>query len=495
MGQVLVTRRRSGRVAAVVALCGLALSGIAAASATGSAWTARQMPGSAGESMLFGISCPSASLCVAVGGNNSVASSTNPAGGAGNWSVAYAGEGSAGPNTNYRQIRGVSCPSPQLCVAVSFEGRIFTSTDPTGPGSSWTVADLTPTGPKIHFYGVSCPSPTFCAAVAGKGVVVTSTNPTGGAGAWAKTQLEGPLELRGVSCYSAVLCVAVGDDGDNIRPEPGDEGELVSSTNPLGGVWQRGQAPPGRGSLYGVSCPSPTFCVSGNALGDLVHSTSPALPGPWRATDAQATVQITDTDCFSPSRCVAVDNNSDVLTSTNPGGGPGDWTFTNILPYPGIEETQLNGTFGVSCPSINFCAIAGADGQIFTSTDPFVETQPTRKTTGKKQKKRHRKRPKRPRTTIARAPTNGLEIESKRVRVQTYFFARHRVQVRGFACGLDGRPLKRCRSPKSYRVGVGKHVIRVRAIGWTGLRGPAEVAQFEVCHPTFPPNCQGRPIR
>jgi hypothetical protein len=58
---------------------------------------------------------------------------------------------------------------------------------------------------------------------------------------------------------------------------------------------------------------------------------------------------------------------------------------------------------------------------------------------------------------------------------------------------LDGGPFKRCRSPKVYTLGVGKHVFRVRAIGWTGLRGPQEVARFEVCHPTYPPQCQGKP--
>jgi hypothetical protein len=99
-------------------------------------------------------------------------------------------------------------------------------------------------------------------------------------------------------------------------------------------------------------------------------------------------------------------------------------------------------------------------------------------------------RPKRPRVTIARYPTNGIEIEpGSRVPVRIFFFVRKHVQVRGFSCKLDGHPVKRCRSPKSYRVGVGHHVFRVRAIGWTGLEGPSEVARFRVCHPTPYPNC------
>jgi hypothetical protein len=67
------------------------------------------------------------------------------------------------------------------------------------------------------------------------------------------------------------------------------------------------------------------------------------------------------------------------------------------------------------------------------------------------------------------------------------FFARHRVKVDGFVCKLDRRPLKRCRSPKRYRhIGLGRHVFRVRAIGWTGLKGPAATSRF-VVHRIWPP--------
>jgi hypothetical protein len=78
--------------------------------------------------------------------------------------------------------------------------------------------------------------------------------------------------------------------------------------------------------------------------------------------------------------------------------------------------------------------------------------------------------------------------------VRTFFFARKHVQVRGFVCALDGRPAKRCRSPKAYVAGIGKHVFRVRAIGWSGLKGPPAVARFEVCHPTDRSLCDGRPL-
>jgi hypothetical protein len=234
------------------------------------------------------------------------------------------------------------------------------------------VTDIDGGGPNTHFYGISCPSPNFCAAAAGEAKILTSTNPAGGPGAWTTTQLQGPAELRGISCASASLCVAVGDNGDNIRPELGDQAVIASSGNPTGGAGAWGTfTMPGRQSLYGVSCPSADLCVSGDTLGNLLVATNPGGgSGAWRAIDGGGSVQITDVDCASPSLCLAVDNNGDVLTSTNPDGGAGDWTFENIVPFPFVEETQLNAFFGADCVSRGFCAISANAAHIFTSTNP-----------------------------------------------------------------------------------------------------------------------------
>jgi hypothetical protein len=469
----------------LVAAC-LWVAAVGVAPAAGATWTGRYIPGETERLPLFGISCPTSSLCVAVGGNNTVASSTQPTGPTTAWKVVHPGAGPTPFGPNQRQIRGVACPSPQLCVAVSFEGLIYTTTNPTGDAAAWTVTDLDGPGPNTHLYGVSCPSPSFCAASAGGAKVVTTTNPTGGPAAWTKTQLEAPMELRGISCASAALCVAVGDNGEGITPEITDQAVLLGSTNPLGGAWRKDPLP-GRQSLFGISCPSPTFCVSGDTLGNLLVSTDPiAGSGAWRQIDGGGTVQITDADCVTPSLCLAIDNNGDVLTSTNPDGGPGDWTFTNILSYPGVEGGDANHFFGASCPSPDFCAISVNGGQVFTSTDPFVVTKPSGKAGGD-QKRKGKKRPKRPRTTIALGPPPALELAGRQLPVRFRFYARKRVQVRGFLCKLDGRPLKRCRSPKTYRVGRGRHVFRVRAIGWTGLRGPVETYRFRVCRPMGTP--------
>jgi hypothetical protein len=152
-----------------------------------------------------GVDCESASLCVALDDGGRVLSTTNPAGGAGEWHVAGVDE----PNALY----AVSCPSALLCVAGDAAGDLVTSSNPTGIGT-WNVAHVDGAN---ALYGVSCPSVALCVAVDDAGNVLESVEPLGGAGAWSKTKLEGGGGfLDAVSCPSETLCVAT-DATDNVR--------------------------------------------------------------------------------------------------------------------------------------------------------------------------------------------------------------------------------------------------------------------------------------
>jgi hypothetical protein len=91
---------------------------------------------------------------------------------------------------------------------------------------------------------------------------------------------------------------------------------------------------------------------------------------------------------------------------------------------------------------------------------------------------------------IVKGPPPGVELrKGRKVTALFRFFALKRAQVRGFLCKMDGRAMRPCRSPRSYRVGLGRHVFRVRAIGWTGLRAPVAELPFEVCRPTKYGSC------
>ncbi len=457
----------------MVAFLTLAFAALGAGTASAATWEEIHV---GGEETLFGISCPTTSLCVTGGFGNVIVSSANPTGGEKSWRAERLGSDVSGFFSPGQQIRDVDCPSAGFCVAVSFEGLIYTSSDPAGGAATWTVADLDPVGPNTHLYGISCPTADFCVGVASKGKIVTSTDPSGGAGAWARTQLPETLELRGVSCPSTGLCVAVGN-----------EGQIVSSTQPLAGAgaWSLAQLPGAAIDryLFAAECKG-GLCITGNTIGTLFTTASPTgTAAAWTATQSKGTVQITGIDCPTASACAAIDNNGDVLTSTDPTGGLSAWTFANIVPYPQSDENDLveaNGIFGVSCPTTSFCVISGSRGRLFTSADPFVPP-PVEPTKGKKRKKG--KGPKRPRALIGLSPM-PTEIRGRTTKVRFRFFAANHASVRGFSCQLDGGKFQRCPSPKTYRVGIGVHHFRVRALSWQGGHGPPAKTQFRVCHPT-----------
>lgn len=471
--------------ALVIALSAMALS---SGSAVAAGWATTQLPGPAGELFLLNVSCPTADFCAASGTQNLIATSTDPTGGAGAWHTVYAGEGrfespSGVPAISSRQVQGISCPSAQLCVAVTTLGQIYTSINPTGGASAWNVAELKPTGENIHLYGVSCPTESFCVAVSGRrvntGKVFTSTDPTAGAAAWAETDLGEGFDFRAVSCSSTTLCVAAGA-----------QGELVASRNPTGGTgaWSSIGAPGGAGILQSIACIA-GLCLTGNTGGNLLTATEPATLSSWHAANGGTSVQITGSACASISACLAVDNNGDVMVSTEPAGPHPGWVSTNVRPYSDGAETPgseaANGLFGASCPTTKFCALVGSRGAILTSTEPFSAppvTSPARKG---KRKHRRRRGPERPRVKIARldfrvARHDRLDPDPRRASLRMRFYA-VKGPVRRFQCSLDRRHFRSCRSPKHYaRIGHGMHRIAVRAVGSSGLHGRATARRFYV---------------
>jgi hypothetical protein len=175
---------------------------------------------------------------------------------------------------------------------------------------------------------------------------------------------------------------------------------------------------------------------------------------------------------------VAVDNNGDVLTSADPTGGPGSWYFTNLVPFrpSAVEGGQppRNALFAASCASTSLCALVGSDSRIFTATDPFsVPADPP----GRKARLR-------PRTILVFAE-NFWELTRTRhrhIRARFHFYSPTRTS--GFVCKRDRGPYRPCHSPLRYWVKHGRHALRVRAIGPTGLRGPAAIERFRVIHPS-----------
>jgi hypothetical protein len=218
--------------------------------------------------------------------------------------------------------------------------------------------------------------------------------------------------------------------------------------------------------------------VAGNAGGNLLTSTNPGAASSWQEADSGVSVQVTSVTCVPSRQCIAVDNNGDVITSTDPTAG-GPWSLTKLIPFVQTAnelDGPLNALFGTSCASGSFCALVGADGQIFTSTNPFAAPSAPAKNSGKG-KRRHG--PKRPKITIAKLilPAARELLDHGRGRVTVRFYANG--PVRRVECEVNHRRLHPCRSPERFQVGKkGTYSIRIRAVGITGLRGPVAVKRF-----------------
>jgi hypothetical protein len=269
------------------------------------------------NSILYGVSCPSSSLCVAVDSHGHAVISTNPTTATPTWNTTTI-EGVA-------DLTAVSCASTALCLAVDANGRAAISTDPTAAKPSWS------SGTKIDeglIHSISCPSTSLCVAVDTEGRAVISTDPTAAVPTWTATII------------------------DTTSPP------LVYPANP---------------KLYGVSCPSTSLCVAVDSRGDVVISTNPTTATPtWSAPEAIDSTSLSGISCPSTSLCVAVGRRAGLegpgdgiaLISTDPAAATPTWSLSTSFEAEGIPELPL-----VSCASTSLCAIInGFDALI--STDP-----------------------------------------------------------------------------------------------------------------------------
>jgi hypothetical protein len=323
-----------------------------------SEWTVGNVDGS---TWLLGVSCAAESLCVAIGNNGDVVTSTKPSSGASSWSTSPVDSGTA--------LNGVSCPSTSLCVAVDEAGNVLSATNPIGGAGAWNSSQADSENP---LHGVSCSSASLCVAVNGHGDTLSTTDPTGEAWTTAHVDSNNAALLEDVSCPTGLFCVAA----DSAR-------NIISSTNSTGGndTWSASQL---FAAVWGVSCGSPSLCVTGSG-NDLLSSIEPTgSASAWKLNGqyAQPVWPLPPhfaphfrASCPSSSLCVAVDAFGDVLISTAPtiqGSWQGVISNPAFPPYEGVNEAEneIDPIFGVSCPSTSLCVAVDSHGYVSSTTDP-----------------------------------------------------------------------------------------------------------------------------
>ncbi len=343
-------------------------------------------PATCVQNVLSGVSCATATFCVAVGGHYFA----NSAGFADeqtlvemwngtSWTIAKA----PNPVVGERSLLGVSCPTTTFCVAVGQtvvspdSGELYDQIIETWNGQRWTLLHGDETG-FTDLNAVTCVNTSRCVAVgklvpkdAGLRPLIETWNGT----TWttSASPSENPDDLlNAVSCRDRALCFAV---GKNFSIGTSHYGEATSIERLIGSSWSVASSlspsAPGNDILNGVSCQFASSCFAVGDFNTNAFSGSGyrTLIEKWNATSwlrsitpsiHEPDVQLNGVDCASARLCFAVGFQT---TTTNGYSLIEKWNGSDwaAIKSPradalGTGTVQLN---GVSCVSASQCIAVG----------------------------------------------------------------------------------------------------------------------------------------
>ncbi len=278
----------------------------------GTAWTLQSIPNPPSTkkkysgALLSAVSCPTATDCMAVG--NATNKSEAELALIEQWNgTRWAIQSVPNPRfTNQSFLSGVSCSTATACTAVgqfnTTNGGQFTLAERWN-GKSWTVQStpITADG-SSGLDSVSCPSSTACFAVGSYSTKQASLTERWNGKSWAIQSTPEPVGYpQSVSCSSVTTCTAVG--AQDTERWNGKSWTIQTDTITLA-------------DRNGVSCPSTMLCVAVGSQG----SSSLTLAEQWNGENwsAQSTASPSDTfnglagvDCSSSTRCTAVGSYED----------------------------------------------------------------------------------------------------------------------------------------------------------------------------------------
>jgi len=299
------------------------------------AWRVVPSPNAPNEagSALKGVTCLSPRDCIAVG--YSVSSASIPKTlieqnfGTG-WTIVPSPNSSAFEGIG--RLSQVACATPAHCVAVgSYEsenGHSQTLIE-ENTGQGWTVVPSANTSPAEDnlLAGVTCAGPSLCVAVGSHGSDLPLIEQNTGSG-WSVMPASGVGALSGAACPSPHFCVATGGHF-SFSDQAITEQPLIEEMTE--GTWAAVAVPHGGGTLGGVACPTPTYCISvGNLMPFGLSAGSPLIAE--RTSTGWALAITSDfgnqtqsfgaVACAEANRCIAV----------------GDQL---VGPYPGVRITFI----------------------------------------------------------------------------------------------------------------------------------------------------------
>lgn len=342
-----------------------------------------------------GVSCPTATACVAVGSYlPSNGGSQRALAGVWNASAWSATAVPAPPRVSGdANLAAVSCASPTACMAVGAYDTDAATDVPYAElwnGSRWSLQAVSAPSSGSPLTSVSCPSPTSCTAVGDTTEVTAGTSASGAfaehwdGSQWSLQPTPAPADyatdsgspsagLNGVWCTAPTACIAVGSYATSTSPEVA-YAELWN-----GSTWTPSPAGiPGapQSKLTGVSCTSVTDCTAVGLTGGLTLDTTGGEPlaEVWNGTAWSAqttpglpiddTAFVTGVSCAGADGCVSVgsledsDENPFALAETAHGG---TWTLDSPSVRSRSGVIAGAGLTAVSCPSARACIAVGTD--------------------------------------------------------------------------------------------------------------------------------------
>jgi hypothetical protein len=330
----------------------------------GRAWHVQTIPSppGAGFSGLFGVTCPSASRCVAVGGSDAntlverwngtrwrIQPSPNPAG------------------AGFGFLNAVACTSSSACTAVG--GSDVGPLAERWNGTRWrAMTTPAPSDAQFGFFNaVACRAGFACEAVGGyqgSNAFLSLADGTRGGG-WTLRPTHDPPgtsgnSLNAVACTKLSGCIAIGTAN-------GDQTPRMMAQHLATGSWQEARIanPTGaaESTLHGVSCPAVDRCIAVGSGGDAMSQRWNGRK--WRmlptASPSDSTgSELNGVSCLSMVSCFAV---GQFQTSGGPGvplaerWNGGHWSVLSV-PQPAGEA--FSGLNGIGCASPSFCMAGGA---------------------------------------------------------------------------------------------------------------------------------------
>jgi hypothetical protein len=249
---------------------------------------------------ITGVSCPTTSFCGAVDQAGGFVWSSTPTRGAKHWSRPARIDSTLAVGGGYAGLTAISCPSATLCVAVdnASDSNVLYSTDPTGGKSAWKTVKLE--GPATS---VDCPTTTLCVILGTERYVSTApTDPT----SWKATDALVGGTYEATDCVGANLCIGVGFGNTS----PGFESATRTPTGTWSTVFNVVSDPPAIDTtlLDTVGCTRGT-CVALDGA-DNAYTSHSAARGLWSTAVAirpNTASQFNSVSCTS-GVCVVVDS-------------------------------------------------------------------------------------------------------------------------------------------------------------------------------------------